>query len=60
MIVLIFLYKNITLNASKIFATQCYFNDHLKHKIVDQILEERPQHIAANYVYSTRRAFQLL
>ena len=42
MIVMIILYKNLSQIPYKIFATQCSFTDHLKHKTVNKTTRKTP------------------
>ena len=49
--------QNVSLIASKIFATQCSFTDHLKHKIVK--LAQCPQQILTSCKNINERTIQL-
>ena len=55
-----FSYEDVSKFASKIFATQCFFTEHLKHKTVIKQLAEHPHQSFANYMQISWTAFQLL
>ena len=49
-IVAIFSFKNVSQIPCKVFATQCFFTDHLKHKTIKKQLAECTQQSLASYV----------
>ena len=59
-VTIIFMQKSLSRIPCKIFATQCFFTDHLKHKTANKTIcrmpSANPRHLCAHYLL----AFQLL